>query len=162
MMSIENYKKKLESMSKEELLHEISNLISDHGIQLEQLKEEKKTLIWLNQGLEKQVDELTKELFTEKRSHSTMAIYEIELKKADKENAELQKQVDELTAFKTEAISISLYGKGRKDGEEVAVKDTAKEIEQELEGKGYFEYGQFTISGNDFIEIFKKRGVEVG
>lgn len=41
------------------------------------------------------------------------------------------------------------------------VKDTAKEIYQELEDKGYFEYGQFTISGNDFIEIFKKRGVEV-
>jgi hypothetical protein len=58
MMSIENYKKKLESMSKEELLYEISNLISDHGIQLEQLKEEKKTLVWLNQDLEKQVDEL--------------------------------------------------------------------------------------------------------
>lgn len=35
MMNIENYKKKLESMSKEELLHEISNLISDHGIQLQ-------------------------------------------------------------------------------------------------------------------------------
>ena len=44
---------------------------------------------------------------------------------------------------------------------EQAVKDTAKEIYQELEDKGYFEYGQFTISGNDFIEIFKKRGVEV-
>ena len=40
----------------------------------------------------------------------------------------VQVQVDELTAFKNEAISMSLYGKGRKDGEEVAVKDTAKEI----------------------------------
>ena len=39
--------------------------------------------------------------------------------------------------------------------------ETAKEIERDLEDKGYFEYGQFTISGNDFIEIFKKRGVEV-
>ena len=46
----------------------------------------------------------------------------------EERNAELQKQVDELTAFKNEAISLSLYGKGRKDGEEVAVKDTAKEI----------------------------------
>lgn len=35
MMSIENYKKKLESMSREELLNEISNLINDHGIQLQ-------------------------------------------------------------------------------------------------------------------------------
>ena len=41
---------------------------------------------------------------------------------------ELQKQVDELTAFKNEAISMGLYGIGRKDGEEVAVKSTAKEI----------------------------------
>ena len=40
-------------------------------------------------------------------------------------------------------------------------KETAKEIERDLEDKGYFEYGQFTISENDFIEIFKKRGVEV-
>ncbi len=48
--------------------------------------------------------------------------------KRNKENSKLQKQVDELTAFKTEAISMSLYGKGRKDGEEVAVKDTAKKI----------------------------------
>lgn len=34
-MSIEDYKKTLESMSKEELLNEISNLISDSGIQLQ-------------------------------------------------------------------------------------------------------------------------------
>ena len=33
---------------------------------------------------------------------------------------ELKKQVDELTAFKNEAISMNLYEKGRKDGEEVA------------------------------------------
>ena len=47
---------------------------------------------------------------------------------AKKENERLQKQVDELTAFKNEAISMSLYGKGRKDGEAVAVKDTADKI----------------------------------
>ena len=41
------------------------------------------------------------------------------------------------------------------------VKDTAKELYKELEEKGYFEYGQFIISGNDFIEIFGKHGVEV-
>ena len=43
---------------------------------------------------------------------------------------ELQKQVDELTTFKNEAISLSLYGKGRKDGEEVATKDTAERVQQ--------------------------------
>ena len=42
-----------------------------------------------------------------------------------------------------------------------AVKDTAKEIEQELEYKGEFEYGRFSIRGSEFMEIFKKRGVEV-
>ena len=64
---------------------------------------------------------------------------------------ELQKQVDELTAFKNEAISLSLYGKGRKDGEEVAVKDTAKEILTEIDdltlciigGSNEFEKGYF-------------------
>ncbi len=48
--------------------------------------------------------------------------------KMKERNAELQKQVDALMGFKNEAISMSLYGKGRKDGAEVAVKDMAKEI----------------------------------
>jgi chromosome segregation ATPase len=57
---------------------------------------------------------------------------EIAWEQSSSNEEKLQKQVDELTAFKNEAISMSLYGKGRKDGEEVAVKDTAKEILQEL------------------------------
>lgn len=77
------------------------------------------------------------------------------------QNAELQKQVDELTAFKNEAISTSLYGKGRKDGEEVAVKDTVKEIyTQVLEWLPIGEdYGVFI----DNIEMWLKEryGVEV-
>ena len=63
----------------------------------------------------------------------------------------LQKQVDELTAFKNEAISMSLYGKGRKDGEEVAVKDTAREILDEV-SKHY--------GGAWLVELYKKYGVE--
>ena len=74
------------------------------------------------------------------------------------EIAELQRQVDELTAFKNEAIALSLYGKGRKDGEEVAVKDTAKEILQMVEcweDKPY-------VSKDDFKESIKQLyGVEV-
>jgi hypothetical protein len=66
---------------------------------------------------------------------------------------ERQKQVDELTAFKNEAISMSLYGKGRKDGEEVAVKDTAKEILQML-------YTAMPKT-NIVVEIKKRYGVEV-
>ena len=50
--------------------------------------------------------------------------YELELK---------QKRVDELTAFKDEAISMSLYGKGRKDGEEVGYKQAIKNIAKEVE-----------------------------
>lgn len=87
-----------------------------------------------------------------------------ELEKQKKENAELQKQVDELTAFKTEAISMSLYGKGRKDGEEVgyrqAVKDTAKEILGLILAKE-FEKGDY-LTDDELHELFKERyGVEV-
>ena len=73
-------------------------------------------------GFQNQVDELTEE-------NGWLEGYNSGLKY---ENAELQKQVDELTAFKNEAISMSLYGKGRKDGEKIAVKDTAKEIFMEI------------------------------
>ena len=73
---------------------------------------------------------------------------------------ESQKQVDELTAFKNEAISMSLYGKGRKDGEEVAVKDTAKEILGLILAKE-FEKGDY-LTDDELHELFKERyGVEV-
>ena len=75
------------------------------------------------------------------------------------ENHELQKQVDELTAFKNEAISMSLYGKGRKDGEEVAVKDTAKEIcDLILE---HWEKGELIECDWLRVAISERYGVEV-
>lgn len=76
--------------------------------------------------------------------------------KCEVEVAELQKQVDELTAFKNEAISMSLYGKGRKDGEEVAVKDTAKKFAERLKARfhksrEYYEVDTGTAWSNGHI-----------
>ena len=100
MMNIENYKKKLEFMSREELLHEISSLISDYEIQLEQLKEEKKTLVWLNQDLKERVSQKDVEIerLTEERESYKRLWVDVSDKHggAIQENAELQKQVDEL------------------------------------------------------------------
>lgn len=45
---------------------------------------------------------------------------------------ELQKQVDELTAFKNEAISLSLYGKGREDGKAETVRKTIDDMGKEI------------------------------
>ena len=71
----------------------------------------------------------------------------------------LENQVDELTAFKNEAISMSLYGKGRKDGEEVAVKATAKEIcDLILE---HWEKKQFVECDWLRVAISERYGVEV-
>ena len=75
---------------------------------------------------------------------------EVAMLKEERENMQavifaLEEDKRMLQNFKDEAISMSLYGKGRKDGEEVAhkqaVKDTAKEILQDL---FYF------IDGNNF------------
>ena len=93
--------------------------------------------------LQKQVDELKEQKAFWEGMHDRVCLKleEYDDKSEEYENAlvmkqcritELQKQVDELTAFKNEAISMSLYGKGRKDGAEVAVKDTAKEILQKI------------------------------
>jgi hypothetical protein len=71
----------------------------------------------------------------------------------NEENAELQKQVDELTAFKNEAISMSLYGKGRKDGEAVAVKDTAKEILDDLRNI-FIEQSSYGCDANQHIGYY--------
>ena len=82
-----------------------------------------------------------------------------ECNKTTAECVELQKQVDELKAFKNEAISMSLYGKGRKDGEEVAVKDTAKEIcDLILE---HWEKKQFVECDWLRVTISERYGVEV-
>ncbi len=99
---------------------------------------------------------------------------------ASSNEEKLQKQVDELKGRYLEEskerckfehlynkkchehnIGLGVQRKHWENKVQQAVKDTTKEIEKELEDKGYFEYGQFTINGNDFIEIFKKRGVEV-
>ena len=63
--------------------------------------------------LQKQVDELTKEANQDTVTHIDLCTENLSLRK---QNTELRKQVDELTAFKEEAISMNLYGKGRKDG----------------------------------------------
>lgn len=87
--------------------------------------------------------------------------------KMKERNAELQKQVDELMGFKNEAISMSLYGKGRKDGEEGAVKATAKEVLQMLHDIGGCDATDEWSKGYDAAidtayEAVKKRyGVEV-
>ena len=118
-----------------------------------------------------QIEQLTEELKIEKHNHKATQwhfdnSYNEGLRLLDvieeykKRETKLQKQVDELTAFKNEAISMSLYGKGRKDGEEIgrtqAVKDTAKEI-----------YSLMTSEYECYIptdiaeEIAKRYGVEV-
>lgn len=62
MIEIEDYKKTLESMSKEELLNEISNLISDNGIQLQnkniELQELKSSLAIADSQLQFQIGEV--------------------------------------------------------------------------------------------------------
>ena len=76
----------------------------------------------------------------------------------EKENAELQKQVDELTAFKNEAISTSLYGIGRKDGKAVAnaiwIDITSHYIALRV-------LGNATIELDKLAEFWHKYGVEV-
>ena len=122
-----------------------------------------------NEELQKQVEKLTEEKWK----------VQDDLDNCHAENTELQKQVDELTAFKNEAISMSLYGKGRKDGAEVAVKDTAKEILQGFDKwlkqaisdsydksvKGSIHYGGKNRAFHEVKELVKKvaesKGVEV-
>jgi hypothetical protein len=76
-----------------------------------------------------------------------------------------REEIKRLTAFKNEAISMSLYGKGRKDGEEIAVKDTAKEILQELSDfvdfETFREGYELTKVKRKIKEIAKEKGVEV-
>lgn len=136
MMEIEEYKKTLESMSKEELLNEISNLISDSGIQLQnkdiELKELKSALARADLQLQFQIGEvdiknieierLTEDY--EERLCTAANVYQVALD----EKAELQKQVDELTDFKNQVTLFGLYGAGLENGRKQAVKDTAKEI----------------------------------
>lgn len=69
-------------------------------------------------------------------------------------------EIERLTAFKNEAISTSLYGVGRKDGEEFAVKETAKEILGVILARE-FEKGDY-LTDDELHELFKERyGVEV-
>ena len=94
-----------------------------------------------NEGLKKLVKVLedVKETLLGERKEQKAKIerQDKEYIELDLEARELRTKVDELTAFKNEAISMSLYGKGRKDGEEVgyqqAVKDTAREIYDKVE-----------------------------
>lgn len=46
-----------------------------------------------------------------------------------------QEEIERLTAFKDEAISLSLYEVGLKDGKALAEKDTAKQIYDELKNE---------------------------
>ena len=107
MMSIENYKKKLELMSKEELLHEISNLISDHGIQLQakntELQELKSALTRADLQLQFQIGEVDLnnreiELLTEEleKTRDNRNGWRNRAWEDERQNSELQKQADEL------------------------------------------------------------------
>ena len=111
-----------------------------------------------------EIERLTEELEIEKHNHKATQWYlDNSFNEGVRllgENEELKKQVDELKAFKNEAISMSLYGKGRKDGEEVAVKDTAKEILAEI-GKEACEHAYLNCDCEWFDKICKKYGVEV-
>ena len=76
-----------------------------------------------------EIERLTEELKNERVCRSTMAIYEIELKKANDKNAELQKQVDELQdRLASVLVGIKADELLCAKGVEQAVKDTTKEI----------------------------------
>lgn len=130
----------------------IHRLQGDYSI----LKERYVKVLGLNEKViaeqKAKIERLTEEKW---QAQDDLDNYHEMLQEAEKENTELQKQVDELTAFKNEAISMSLYGKGRKDGEEVAVKDTAKEIYGWLKE-------HFDGAGWDIVKAyFREKGVEV-
>lgn len=172
----ENYDLYLRSMSKEELIEYFYFVTNNHrnlfdkstleNIKLEKqvncLKQEMEEKNTYEEKLNSMIDNLRDDISEQKaeierlkKRHGVALLRNDDL---DLENYELKKQVD----TKTEHLEKTLDEIDRlKVAHSKSVKDTAEEIEQELEDKGYFEYGQFTISGNDFIEIFKKRAVEV-
>jgi hypothetical protein len=65
------------------------------------------------QHLQSENERLTEEVNQDTITHIDICTENLSLRK---QNAELQKQVDELTAFQDEALSMNLYRKGRKDG----------------------------------------------
>lgn len=75
----------------------------------------------------------------------------------------LKKEVDDLTAFKEEAISMNLYEKGKQDGKDLwyrqAVKDTAREICNLI--LEYWEKKQFVECDWLRVAISERYGVEV-
>ena len=75
-----------------------------------------------------------------------------------RENKELQKQVDELTAFKNEAISTSLYGVGRRDGKAIA---NALWIDITSHYFALRVIGNATVELDKLAEFWHKYGVEV-
>ena len=170
--ALENTKITLQDLTEEDddyekllLIKKITSCSLDliHRLQSENanLKSELKKELAEHEEFTKKAKAEIERLTEEKTQSAETAVEVLE------QNLELQKQVDELTAFKTEAISMSLYGKGRKDGEEVAVKDTAKEIYKEI-GKGDIlvvqtqEYGEIEVVPIERLkEIIKQKGVEV-
>ena len=89
--------------------------------------------------------------------------YRKTIKEINAKNAELQKQVDELTDFKNQVTLFGLYGAGLGNGRKQAVKDTAKEIWNDCIDKimrGCGDDKEFWVV-KILVDTFKKFGVEV-
>ena len=160
-MNIENYKKALESMSKEELINEISNLISDSGIQLQnksiELRELKSALARANLQLQFQIGEVDiRDREIERlTAFETKAKCEIErMSKNEAENLKtvknLQEQVDELTV-RTSELFHELQEEKRAYAR--AVKDTAKNYKNFmiLSIAEMLKYGEISTEQSDML-----------
>lgn len=188
MIETEDYKKVLESMSKEELLNEISNLISDHGIQLQnkniELQELKSALARADLQLQFQIGEvdlnnreierLKKELANERNAVITFQesanAHRLKVGEVMKQNAELQKRVDEL-AYELAKKSIATEGINVTNTDislcvhekllEQAVKDAVKEFAIELLETKMKIVNEYYIFADNIKVIAKQKGVEV-
>ena len=205
-MSIEDYKMSLESMSKEELLNEISNLIVDNGIQLQnkniEMQELRSALARADLQLQFQIGEvdlnnreierlteelgekntyeeklnsmidnlrddiseqkveierLKKELANERNAVITFQesanAHRLKVSEVIKQNADLQKQVEELKiALKNVIESNEVLIEEC----EQSVKSTAKEILQEIVKLRKEEHGMYYSAYDYAIEIGKR------
>ena len=159
MMSVENYKNKLESMSKEELLHEISNLISDHGVQIQnkniELQELKSALASANLQLQFQIGEVDLNNREIERLTEEKDKYQEKWQTSYMNELNLQKQVDELKKWLgMKEHYIGLIENRLKQ----SIKDTAKDI-WERAIKDFVGFDE--ISLKRLKQIITDKGVEV-
>ena len=158
-MSFENYKKELESMSKEELLQEISNLISDHGIQLQnkniELQELKSALARADLQIQFQIEEVDLNNREIERLTEEKDKYQEKWQTSYMNELNLQKQVDELKKWLgMKEHYIYLIENRLKQ----SIKDTAKDI-WERAIKDFVGFDE--ISLKRLKQIITDKGVEV-